>query len=97
MASPYALDHSNTAKTALNDIRRGLDWLTSNQKSLKQGLMIKYLMVFLVSCKTYSNELYNNSYFINILFVNRCGNIRKEYYIERPTEILLARPHSLKG
>ena len=96
-ALPYVLDQGNTVKTAPNNIGRGLDWPPSNQKSLERGLIIKYLIVLLISYKTYSNEPYNNSYFINMLFVNRYGNIRKEYYIKRPTETLLVRPYSLKG
>ena len=97
MASPYTLDHGNTVKTAPNNVRRGLDWPALNQKSLEQGLTIKYLIVFLVSCKTYFNKPYNNSYLINILFVNRYGDIRKEYYTERLMETPLVKPHSLKG
>ena len=96
-ASPYALDQGNTVKTAPNDIGRGLDWPPSNQKSLERGLMTRYLTVLSASYETYSNEPYNNSYLMNMLFVNRCGDIRKEYHTERPTETPLARPHSLKG
>ena len=84
-------------KTAPNDIGRGLDWPPSNQKSLERGLMTRYLTVLSASYETYSNEPYNNSYLMNMLFVNRCGDIRKEYHTERPTETPLARPHSLKG
>jgi hypothetical protein len=58
--------------------------------------MTRHLTVFLVSYKTYSNESYNNSYLMNMLFVNRHGDIRKEYYTERPTETPLARPIKLK-
>ena len=35
LASPYTLDQGNTARTALNDIGRGLDWPALNQKSLE--------------------------------------------------------------
>jgi hypothetical protein len=45
--------------------------------------MIRHLTVFSASCETYSNEPYNNSYLINTLFVDRCGDVRKEYYFER--------------
>ena len=54
-------------------------------------------MVLLVSYKTYFNKPYNNSYLINMLFVNKYSDIRKEYYMERLIEILLVRPYSLKG
>ena len=58
--------------------------------------MIRYLMVLLVSYKTYSNEPYNNSYLINILSDDRYGDIYKEYYIKRLMETLLARPVKLE-
>ena len=97
LASPYTLNQGNIVKTAPNNIGRGLDWLPLNQKSLKQGLIIRYLTVFLVSYKTYSNKPYNNSYLINMLFVNKYSDIYKEYYTERPMKIPLVKLYSLKG
>ena len=57
--------------------------------------MIRHLTVLLVSYKTYSNEPYNNSYLINMLSVDRYGDIRKEYHTERLTETPSVRPNFL--